>query len=197
MFKWEWSFNLCKMTKSMKDERNRMKCLLPVFLCQLHHHGWQLIQHKDTRQTLVSQQPVCYFLMSCNWELVSSYHLPGNKHSKGCFANREQERLLKHEFSESHQCSPAHVGSLTMVRKSHEDLYQNQVLLSGLFLLQLKLHLAHSMRDASQPGWTILSLLAHKGTSCPSQPWVHLILYQNAVLLSMLQETALMAESHK
>ena len=34
-----WNFKLRKMAKSTEGEQNGLKRLLPVFLCQLHHHG--------------------------------------------------------------------------------------------------------------------------------------------------------------
>lgn len=48
---------------------------IPLFLCEFDHHGWELIQHKYTRQTLISNQPIGYFFMSGHWKLVCFHHL--------------------------------------------------------------------------------------------------------------------------
>jgi hypothetical protein len=37
---------------------------IPVLLCELHHHGGQLIQNKDPWQPLVANETVGHFLMS-------------------------------------------------------------------------------------------------------------------------------------
>lgn len=41
----------------------RVTCISPVFFCQFYHHGRELIEHKYTRETLVSNEPISNFLM--------------------------------------------------------------------------------------------------------------------------------------
>lgn len=47
----------------------------PVLLCQLHHHGRQLVEHKDARKPLVAQQPIGDLLMSGHRKLICPQHL--------------------------------------------------------------------------------------------------------------------------
>lgn len=47
----------------------------PVLLCQLHHHGRELIEHEDSGKPLVAQQPIGDLLMSGHRELICPQHL--------------------------------------------------------------------------------------------------------------------------
>lgn len=47
----------------------------PVLLCQLHHHGRELVQHKDSRKPLITHQPAGDLLMSGHRELICPQHL--------------------------------------------------------------------------------------------------------------------------
>ncbi|KAF5917829.1 hypothetical protein HPG69_009982 [Diceros bicornis minor] len=47
----------------------------PVLLCQLHHHGRELVQHEDSRKPLVAHQPIGDLLMSGHRELICPQHL--------------------------------------------------------------------------------------------------------------------------
>lgn len=47
----------------------------PVLLCQLHHHGRQLIQHEDSGKPLVAHQPIGDLLVSGHRELICPQHL--------------------------------------------------------------------------------------------------------------------------
>lgn len=64
---------------------------IPLFLCEFDHHGWELIQHKYTRQTLISNQPIGYFFMSGHWKLVCLHHLRKTKtfqtYNQSCLVN--------------------------------------------------------------------------------------------------------------
>lgn len=47
----------------------------PVLLCQLHHHGRELVEHEHSRKPLVAQQPIGDLLMSGHRELICPQHL--------------------------------------------------------------------------------------------------------------------------
>ena len=47
----------------------------PVLLCQLHHHGRELVQHEDAGKPLIAHQPVGDLLMSSHRELICPQHL--------------------------------------------------------------------------------------------------------------------------
>ena len=47
----------------------------PVLLCQLHHHGRELVEHEDPGKPLIAHQPVGNLLMSGHRELIRPQHL--------------------------------------------------------------------------------------------------------------------------
>lgn len=47
----------------------------PVLLCQLHHHGRELVEHEDPGKPLIAHQPVGDLLMSGHRELIRPQHL--------------------------------------------------------------------------------------------------------------------------
>lgn len=47
----------------------------PVFLCQLHHHGREFIEHEDSGKPLVAHQPIGDLLVSGHRELICPQHL--------------------------------------------------------------------------------------------------------------------------